>query len=74
MSYIESMNKEVGGELLCSKDRDGSRVPGDVSHIDSGLENLDEMENNGGWHKLPSQQWKSIQQSQSTSECSRKRK
>lgn len=55
MSYIESMNKDVGGRLLCSKDRGGSQVPDDVSHIDSGLENLDEMEDGGGWHKLPSQ-------------------
>lgn len=65
MSYIESMNKDASGDFLCSKDRGGSQVPRDVSHIDTGHEDLNDMEEDDGrWHKLPSRQWKSIQHSQ----------
>lgn len=69
MSYIESLNKDASGELSCSKDRCGSKVPHDVSHNEEGVDDLNDMkEGDGGWHKLPSQQWKLIQQSQSLSE------
>lgn len=69
MSNIESLNNDASGELSCSKDRCGSKVPHDISHNKEGVDDLNDMkEGDGGWHKLHSQQWKSIQQSQSLSE------
>lgn len=42
------MNKIVGGELFCSNHRGDSQAPHGVSHIDSGLENVDDVEDDGG--------------------------
>lgn len=69
MSHVESLNRDASEELPCLKDGYGSQVPQDVSHNDEGHDNLNDMEeDDGGWYKLPSQQWKSIQQSESLSE------
>ena len=42
------MNKIVGGELLCSYHRGDSQAPHVFSQIDSGLENVDDIEDYGG--------------------------
>ena len=64
MSYIESLNEDASGEFSCSNSRCSSKVPHDVSHNEEGIDDLNDMkEGDGGSHKLPSQQWISIQQS-----------
>ena len=64
ISYVESRNGDASEEYPNSKKRAGSQVPHDASHDDENLEDLDDMEEDGVWHKLPFQQRKSVQQSQ----------
>lgn len=61
MKLIERLDRDARRELPCFRGRSGSQVPHDVPHNDDGLDDLDDMEeDNGGWHELPSQQWKVI--------------
>ncbi len=69
MSFAESLSRNASRELPCSRQGCGSQVSHDIYHNCGDFEDLDNMEeDDGGWCKLPSQRWKSIQQSQSLSE------
>ena len=52
MSYIECLDRNASRELSSSKHECGSQVYYDISYNHEGCEDLDEIEDDGGWFEL----------------------